>query len=43
MGLAGVRTPDNTELFDARKPLAVVYFNIDYTHNAKGEEEIVVQ
>ena len=36
MGLAGVRTPDNAEFFDARKPLAVVYFNIDYTHNPKG-------
>jgi len=36
MGLAGVRTQDNSEYFDAKKPLAVVYFNVDYTRNPKG-------
>lgn len=36
MGLAGVRNNDNAQYFDAKKPLAVVYFNVDYKHNAKG-------
>ena len=41
MGLAGVRTPDNAELFDAKKPLVVVYFSVDYTHNPKGERTLL--
>lgn len=35
MGLAGVRSGDNSKYFD-EKPLAVVYFEVDYLHNAKG-------
>ena len=34
MGLAGIRDTDNDKYFN--NPLVVVYFNIDYTHNAKG-------
>lgn len=41
MGLAGVRTQDNSEYFDAKKPLAVVYFNVDYTRNPKGNAAFV--
>ena len=37
MGLAGVRNRDNVALFDDKKPLAVVYFAIDYVRNTKGE------
>ena len=40
MGLAGVRTPDNRQYFDAKNPLTVVYFDIDYEHNAKGEHDM---
>ena len=36
MGLAGVRTNDNKEFFDTKSPLVVVYFDVDYEHNAKG-------
>ena len=36
MGLSGVRTPDNKVFFDAISPLSVVYFDVDYEHNAKG-------
>lgn len=36
MGLAGVRNNDNMKFFDNKKPLAVVYFDIDYARNAKG-------
>jgi protein disulfide isomerase family A protein 3 len=36
MGLAGVRTPDNMALFDANRPQAVVYFDVDYDRNPKG-------
>ena len=36
MGLAGVRNRDNMALFEAKRPLVVVYFAVDYTHNAKG-------
>ena len=37
MGLAGVRSPDNKELFDSKSgPLVVVYYDVDYRHNPKG-------
>lgn len=36
MGLAGVRTPDNRGMFDVKSPLVVVYYDVDYEHNAKG-------
>ena len=36
MGLAGVRNPDNMGMFEAKKPLVVAYYNVDYTHNPKG-------
>ena len=35
MGLAGLMTPDNQDLFP--KPLIVAYFNVDYVKNAKGK------
>lgn len=38
MGLAGVRNQDNRQLFDAKSPLAVVYYDVDYEHNPKGEQ-----
>ena len=37
MGLAGVRNPDNRQFFDAQSPLAVVYYDLDYEHNPKGD------
>ena len=37
MGLAGVRTSDNIQFFDSEKPLCVVYFDIDYEMNPKGQ------
>lgn len=37
MGLAGVRTSDNMELYNAKRPLAIVYFDVDYERNPKGE------
>ena len=37
MGLAGVRTPDNMAFFDAKRPQAVVYFDVDYERNPKGQ------
>jgi hypothetical protein len=36
MGLAGVRNADNMMFFEAKKPLVVAYYDVDYTHNAKG-------
>ena len=36
MGLAGVRNNDNAQYFDVKKPLAVIYYSIDYLRNAKG-------
>ena len=33
-GLAGEMTPDNQDQF--KKPLCVVYYNVDYKLNAKG-------
>ena len=39
MGLAGIRTPDNMALFEPKRPLAVVYFDIDYERNPKGQGE----
>ena len=36
MGLAGVRNADNMALFEAKKPLVVAYYSVDYTHNPKG-------
>ena len=35
MGIAGVRSPDNVKFFD-KKPLCVVYYDVDYTKNPKG-------
>lgn len=45
MGLAGVRDPDNAQFFESKKPLCVVYFDIDYEMNPKGQSatSIVVQ
>ena len=37
MGLAGLRTMDNMAFFDAKKPLVVVYYEVDYERNPKGE------
>ena len=37
MGIAGVRTRDNAKLFEPKKPLAVVYYDLDYVHNPKGQ------
>ena len=37
MGLAGVRDSDNVQFFDSKKPLCVVYFDIDYEMNPKGQ------
>lgn len=37
MGLAGVRTSDNMELYNAKRPLAIVYFDVDYERNPKGK------
>lgn len=37
MGLAGVRDGDNIQFFDAKKPLVVVYYEIDYERNPKGK------
>lgn len=37
MGLAGIRNMDNMQFFDEKKPLAVVYFDIDYVRNPKGQ------
>lgn len=39
MGLAGVRTSNNMEFYNAKRPLAVVYFDVDYERNPKGEKE----
>lgn len=39
MGLAGVRTNDNMELYNAKRPLTVVYFEVDYERNPKGKNE----
>ena len=35
MGIAGVRSPDNVKFFE-KKPLCVVYYDVDYTKNPKG-------
>ena len=37
MGLAGVRDRDNMQFFDAKKPLVVVYYEVDYERNPKGK------
>jgi len=42
MGLAGVRDRDNAQYFDAKKPLVIVYYEIDYDRNPKGKRVIVV-
>ena len=42
MGIAGVRTPDNKQFFDANSPLAVVYYDVDYEHNPKGENRAIL-
>ena len=36
MGLAGVRDRDNIQFFD-KKPLVVVYYDVDYVRNPKGK------
>ena len=38
MGLAGVRDRDNMQFFDAKKPLVVVYYEVDYERNPKGKD-----
>jgi len=42
MGLAGLRTMDNMALFDTKKPLVVVYYEVDYERNPKGESLLPV-
>ena len=37
MGLAGVRNSDNMNFFEEKKPLCVVYYEIDYSMNPKGK------
>lgn len=37
MGLAGVRNTDNMNFFEEKKPLCVVYYEIDYSMNPKGK------
>lgn len=39
MGLAGVRTPDNMAMFDAKRPQVVVYFDVDFERNLKGQRK----
>lgn len=36
VGLAGVRDTDSAKFFEKKKPLAVVYFDVDYVRNSKG-------
>lgn len=36
LGLAGVRTTDNAPEFDSKKPLVVVYYDINFELNPKG-------
>ena len=36
MGIAGVRSTNNMKFFEEKKPLCVVYYDIDYTLNPKG-------
>jgi protein disulfide isomerase family A protein 3 len=36
MGIVGHRNMDNAKHFDAKKPLVVVYFDVNYERNAKG-------
>lgn len=36
MGIAGVRTVDNQKYFEDKRPLCVVYYDIDYALNPKG-------
>lgn len=40
MGLAGIRDRDNMQLFDHKKPLVVVYYDVDYVRNPKGKGEL---
>jgi len=42
MGLAGLRTTDNMAFFDTKKPLVVVYYEVDYERNPKGESLLPV-
>ena len=37
MGLAGLRDPDRIQFFEAKKPLVVVYYDVDYERNPKGK------
>ena len=36
MGLAGVRDFDTQKFFEEKQPLCVVYFDVDYSMNPKG-------
>lgn len=36
MGLVGVRDADNAKFYEAKKPLCVVYYDVDYGLNPKG-------
>lgn len=38
MGLAGLRHRDNAQFFDVKKPLVVVYYDVDYVRNPKGKK-----
>ena len=42
MGLAGVRDRDNMQFFDSKKPLVVVYYDVDYERNPKGKWELLM-
>lgn len=43
MGLGGLRDRDNVQFFDAKKPLVVVYYEVDYDRNPKGKTVLVVE
>lgn len=36
MGIVGHRTMDNQKFFEAKRPMVVVYFDVDYVRNLKG-------
>lgn len=36
MGIVGHRTVDNQKFFEAKRPMVVVYFDVDYVRNLKG-------
>ena len=40
MGIVGHRTMDNMAFFDAKRPLLVVYFEVDYDKNPKRTKPV---